>query len=367
MQLPTLYSRTSTGAVQTWTVEVVGDSYRTIHGQLDGKLQTTEWTVCLVTNEGRANERTTEDQALFEANAAWTKKRDTGYHTDIDNIDVSLYIAPMLAKKWEDRKDKVKFPVYTQVKLDGMRAIITKDGAKSRNGKPWVTIPHILKALEPVFEAYPDLVLDGELYNHDLKHDFNKIASLIKKTKPTDKDLTESAEMVQFWWYDTASDKHTFRQRKNWIKTLMERFQIPNCVVRVTTQRIDSEEILDKVYDAYLEKGYEGQMIRLDTPYEFKRSANLLKRKEFQDQEYKILDIVEGVGNRQGLAGAMVFENELGYQFNSNIKGDRKYLKELLDNKDTYIGQLATVVFFNNTPDKQIPRFPFVHSIRSYE
>ena len=57
MQLPTLYSRTNTGAIQTWTVEVQGDSYRTIHGQLDGKLQTTEWTVCNTTNEGRANER----------------------------------------------------------------------------------------------------------------------------------------------------------------------------------------------------------------------------------------------------------------------------------------------------------------------
>lgn len=56
MILPTLYSRTNTGAVQTWTVEVSNDSYRTIHGQLNGKLQTTEWTQCYTTNEGRANE-----------------------------------------------------------------------------------------------------------------------------------------------------------------------------------------------------------------------------------------------------------------------------------------------------------------------
>jgi DNA ligase-1 len=247
------------------------------------------------------------------------------------------------------------------------RAVITRNGAKSRNGKPWATIPHILEALEPVFEKYPDLILDGELYNHDLKHDFNKMSSLIKKQKPTKDDLVESAEMVQFWWYDTASDKHTFRQRKNWIKTIKENFNLPDCIVRVTTQRIDDLETLDKVYGAYLDRGYEGQMVRLDTPYEFKRSANLLKRKEFQDEEYKILDIVEGVGNRAGLAGAMVFENELGHSFNSNIKGDRAYLKELLDNKDNYIGKLATVVFFNKTPDKQIPRFPFIHSIRDFE
>jgi DNA ligase-1 len=365
MQLPTLYSRTSTGAIQTWTVEVQGDSYRMIHGQQDGKLQTTEWTVCIPTNEGRANERNREQQALFEAQAAWTKKKDTGYFENVDDVDMRFYVEPMLAKKWEDRKDKVKFPVYTQPKLDGLRAVITRSGAKSRNGKDWVTIPHILKALEPIFDKYPDLILDGELYNHDLKHDFNKITSLVKKTKPTDEDLDESAKVVQFHWYDTASDKHTFRQRKNWIKELKKNFDLPDCIQVVATHRIDDLETLDKVYNAYLSKGYEGQMIRLDTPYEFKRSANLLKRKEFQDEEYEILDIIEGVGNRAGLAGAMVFENELGHTFNSNIKGDRVWLKELLINKTHYIGQQATVVYFNKTPDKLIPRFPFVHSIRA--
>jgi DNA ligase-1 len=367
MTLPTLYSRTNTGAIQTWTVEVDGDSYRTIHGQLNGKLQATAWTVCIITNEGRANERTPLQQAIFEAEAMWTKKSETGYFQDMSDIDIKFYVEPMLAKKWEDRKDKIKFPVYTQPKLDGLRAVITRNGAKSRNGKDWVTIPHILNALKPIFDKYPDLILDGELYNHELKHDFNKITSLVKKTKPNDTDLEESAKVVQFHWYDTASAKFNFRQRKNWIKTLKQDFNLPDCIQVVSTHRVDDLETLDNVYAAYLSKGYEGQMVRLDTPYEFKRSSNLLKRKEFQDEEYKILDIVEGVGNRAGLAGAMVFKNELDHDFNSNIKGDREYLKELLDNKDQYIGQLATVRYFNKTPDKLIPRFPFVYGIRNYE
>ena len=243
------------------------------------------------------------------------------------------------------------------------RCLITKNGAKSRNGKEWVTIPHILEALKPVFDQYPYLILDGELYNHDLKHDFNKITSLVKKMKPTDKDFEESAKVVQFHWYDTASNKHTFRQRKNWIKTLKQEFDLPDCIQVVSTHRVDDLETLDKVYNAYLSKGYEGQMVRVDAPYEFKRSANLLKRKEFQDEEYEILDIVEGVGNRQGLAGAMTFKNGLGHDFNSNIKGDRDYLRELLENKDEYIGKQATVRYFNKTPDKLIPRFPFVYGI----
>lgn len=370
MTLNTLYSRTNTGAIQTWTVEVLGGKYRTIHGQFGGKLQTTEWTECIITNEGRANERNTAEQAYFEARAMWQKKKDTGYFENMNDIDISLYVEPMLAKKWVDRKAKVKFPVYCQPKYDGLRAIITRHGAKSRNGKDWVTIPHILKALKPVFEKHPNLILDGELYNHDLKEDFNKITSLVKKTKPTEEDLDESAKVVQFWWYDIADDTKNFKDRYD--DMLVIRLDILNfvwsdlakCPVKIVpTFKCDSLKELDRYYENFLNVGYEGQMIRLDTPYEFKRSSNLLKRKEFEDAEYQIIDILEGTGNRSGMAGAMVFVNELDNLFNSNIKGDRAYLKELWENKNDYIGKKATVRYFNLTPDKKIPRFPYVYGI----
>jgi DNA ligase-1 len=305
---------------------------------------------------------------LFEANAMWKKKVDSGYHQSVDDIDNEMFVEPMLAKKWEDRKSKITFPLYCQPKLDGLRAVISKKGAFTRNGKQWVAIPHILNALQPLFDRYPDLILDGELYNHDLHDDFNKITSFVKKTKPNQKDFDECAKVVQFWWYDTASDKHTFRQRKNWIKQLVTSFDLPSCIVVVPTYRVDSQQDLDRLYGEFLDNGYEGQMVREDKPYEFKRSNYLLKRKEFEDAEYVIEDIIEGTGNRSGGAGAMVFTNHLGHQFNSNIKGDRAYMAELLVNKDQYIGQLATVRYFNLTPfPKCVPRFPFVVSIRDYE
>lgn len=363
MFLPTLYARTNTGAVQTWIVEIDGDKYRTIYGQLDGKLQTTDWTYTQFTNLGRANERTPTEQADFEAKAMWKKKKDSGYYEDVADIDKQKFVEPMLAKKWDDRKDKIKFPVYCQPKLDGLRAVISKNGAFTRNGKQWVAIPHILKALEPVFDRYPDLILDGELYNHDLHDDFNKITSLVKKVKPTTKDLAECEKLVQFHWYDTASDQYTFRQRKNWMEVLFNRFNLDGPIRLVPTYFVESQEELDKLYGEFLDNGYEGQMVREDKPYEFKRSNFLLKRKEFEDAEYKILDIIEGDGNKNGMAGAMVFENHLGHRFNSNIKGDRAYLLELLVNKDQYIGQMATVRYFNLTPEKLIPRFPYVYGI----
>ena len=128
-----------------------------------------------------------------------------------------------------------------------------------------------------------------------------------------------------------------------------------------------TQQELDDLYAAYTEKGFEGQIVRLNTKYENKRSKNLLKRKDFHDREYIILDVIQGEGNKSGMAGAMVFENEKGIKFNSNIKGNREYLKELWNNKEKLVGKQATVKFFNLTPDNNIPRFPYVISIRDYE
>jgi DNA ligase-1 len=104
-------------------------------------------------------------------------------------------------------------------------------------------------------------------------------------------------------------------------------------------------------------------------PYEVgKRSKYLLKNKSFQDAEFEILDIVEGVGNKGGMAGFMIVKNVDGSTFKSNIKGDRDYCRMLLENKENFIGKLATIKFFNLTPDG-VPRFPYVINIdrNSYE
>ena len=75
--LPTLFARTNTGAIQEWIIEIEGNKYRTVYGQVDGKKITTEWTVAVPTNIGRSNERDGDKQAVFEAKALWKKKRES--------------------------------------------------------------------------------------------------------------------------------------------------------------------------------------------------------------------------------------------------------------------------------------------------
>ena len=361
--LPTLYSRTSTGAVQQWTVEIDGDRYRTVYGQTDGKKTTTKWTVAKPTNEGRSNERDANAQALFEAEAVWQHKSERGYYTDIKKIDKPAFIEPMLAQKYEDRKDELVFPVWSQPKLDGIRCICTKDGMFSRQGKRFVSAPHIQASLQKFFRNHPDAILDGELYADKLANDFNKICSLVKKQKPTEADLKESAGAIEYHIYDVVDTTLKFSERHDWLwKNMMH----DSCIGLVVSHCVNSAKELDKLYELYLSNNFEGQMVRIDAPYEQKRSKNLLKRKEFQDAEYKILEIGEGTGNRSGMAGFAILENKDGTSFRSNIKGSHEFLTELWKNRNDVIGEKATVQFFNLTPDN-VPRFPYVIAIRNYE
>lgn len=275
---------------------------------------------------------------------------------------------PMLAHKFGDYQDGVRFPVYSQPKLDGIRCITTRAGMFSRNGNEIISAPHILESLKPFFASNPSAILDGELYADKLSDDFNKICSLVKRTKPTAEDLRESASTIEYWIYDAPvigrlTEADPFACRFNLIRSMLCKI---SKIRIVETEKVLNAESLDTLFSSYLEQGYEGQMVRRDACYENKRSRSLLKRKEFIDDEFSIIDITEGEGKRTGTAGFMSFVSRNGREFNSNIKGNFQYLKAILEDKKKLIGKMATVKFFNLTPNG-VPRFPYVTAIRDYE
>ena len=370
MKLETIYKKTKTGATQEWTIEVVGNKYRTHSGQVGGIITTNEWTIVYGKNTGKLNETTDKEQTMKEAVAKRTKKLESGYFENIKHINKTQYFEPMLASKWEDSKDKITYPIFSQPKLDGIRCIVTKDGMFSRNGKPIISAPHIRESLSEVFEVYPELILDGELYADKFANDFNKIVSLVKKTKPTDTDLKESKKNIQYWIYDIPSEHYNFGERCYRLDVLFDNYlkKFEQHCVLVQTDTCNNEDEVMELYGEYVDKGFEGQMLRLDKKYENKRSKSLMKHKSFVDEEYTILDIVEGEGNRTGTAGYMVFETADGKRFKSNVKGTMEETAEMLKNKKKLIGKEATIKYFNLTPDG-IPRFPYVINIdrESYE
>jgi DNA ligase-1 len=364
--MPTIYKKTSANKIQIWFAEIDGGKYRTTSGQLDGKKTTTEWTITIPKNIGRSNELSAEQQAEAEVEAEYSKKLARDYHLSVDNIHTQMRFKPMLATKWSDRKDKIedKF-VIVQPKLDGVRCIVSKEGMHTREGKVIYGAPHIAEALAPLFENYPNLIFDGELYNHDLKDDFNKIVSIVKKQTPTAAQLEESANTVQYWIYDLPSCKDKCQIR---LDTIFEPFvqtigKVPD-MVEVVENMFVPIDMVDTAAAAYIEQGFEGAMVRLPhTEYENKRSNNLIKWKEFQDEEFTIIDIQEGTGNRSGMAARVVCVLPNGNTFAAGLIGNVDYCILLLTNKDQHIGKQGTVVFQNYTPDG-VPRFPKFKGVR---
>ena len=398
MKLPTLYKQTTTGATQSWEIEVEENKFRTISGQLDGKKIQNKWTTCKPKNVGRANATTGEEQAAKEAEAKHQKKLEKGYHLNIENIEKKRFYEPMLAQDFKNKLRKKTVmnhlsgdasfhpAVFSQPKLDGIRCIAMREGLFTRTGKPITAVPHIHEALEPFLEKYPNATLDGELYNHAYKDDFNKIIHLVRKQNLTDEHLAESKKMIQYHIYDAPVIAGVFKGDKCWTEKdlFSDRTSVldaqfanlgidgrslhgePNPLVIVETTEIHGREQLDRCYEDYVEAGYEGQMVRIDGPYDNKRSPKLLKRKEFVDEEYEILGYEEGEGNRTGTIKHFKFKNKDGREFNSNVKGTFEYLTELLEQADELIGKQATIKYFNLTPDG-VPRFPYVIAIRDYE
>lgn len=360
----TLFKRQeSLNKIQEYTIQVENNKYRTISGYTDGAKTTSEWTVCNGKNIGRSNETTPSQQAVLEAQAKINKKVDSGYFADIKQIDTSKLFKPMLANKWEDRADKVSYPLYSQPKLDGIRCIVKADGMWTRTGKAIISAPHIFEGLKPLFKADPKLIFDGELYCDKYANDFNAIVSLVKKTKPTAKDLADSAKVIEYHIYDLPSHKGTFSERSS---ALCNSLSLPKCCKRVDTFIEFSEKDVHAQHEIYVAQGYEGQMIRVDAKYENKRSNTLLKHKSFIDEEYTIVGVEEGGGNLTGMVGALVFASQKGDRFNASVNGGWEHLQELWKNKKSLIGKDATVKYFNLTP-AGIPRFPKVTAIRDYE
>ena len=274
----------------------------------------------------------------------------------------------MLAHKVNENKIDFSDKVFIQPKLDGVRCIFTKDGAYSRTGKQFHNLRHIELRLERVFDKNPFTVLDGELYNHALRNDFEQIISLVRKQKPTDEDRRNAQHLIQYHVYDIIGfclDDYESR-----LKFLLSTpYLLSNVVVPVETIQVNKyEEAANIHYDGFLKQGYEGSILRLNGPYEQKRSYNLQKFKDFSDTEATIIGYEAGKGKFTGLIGKFFMVDDDGNEFGCPIgKGynysDRRYI---LDNIHDYIGKVATFTYFERTKAGSY-RHPLYKTLRNYE
>lgn len=360
-----LYKRDTKGKVRVWMMQQEGDKYRTVSGIDGGSMVASKWKIATPKNVGKSNETTAEMQAVMEINSAYKKKREqSGYGLSVADSGTK-YTEPMLAKKYSSGKVSYELGYYQQPKLDGVRCIATvnPDGSvelKTRKGKDIVSCPHIAESIQKL--KFPEGTrLDGELYNHEYYDRFQELVSIIRKQKVDTEKLQVSNATIQFHIYDIVSEEQFYLRHSN-LKTMMAGNE-NYCLKLVETRNARSEEDSDKNHADWIEQGYEGSIYRHPIiGYEHKRSNSLMKRKEFDDDEFVILDVLEGEGNRAEMAGKMVFKNSDGAEFKASIRGNNHLFKIMLNRKDLYIGREATVRYMGFT-DAGLPRHGVVVDI----
>lgn len=376
VEFPPLFARSKNGNIRKYwvTVEDMGDhAVLLTHKQttLGGKVTTDAYEYWEGVNIGKSNETTYLEQALFVANSTISSLRDKGFdevmptEDEMFNLDASGNYKPMLAVA---KMDKIIFPCLAQPKYDGVRCLIMEVdntiNILSRTGKVY-DIPHLHKWAEENRHLLP---LDGELYNHK-ELTFQEIISAVKKVSP----LTEKIKYVV---YDQPLLGADNRQRWRKLTSVFESVSSDAPAYRSDYVYCDNMEQLRKYHKKCVDGGFEGVIVRnFCGTYEFGfRSNNLIKYKEFDVDEFKIVDIVEATGRDAGTAvfvcSVRDHEFDIAWDESNSFRvkpqGTRELRSWYFENPSECIGKMLSVQYQGLTDDGK-PRFPSGIAIRDYE
>lgn len=366
MKLPTLYKKNKDGSLQSWTIYTEDNQIITEHGKVDGKMQKSTKLV-KSKNLGKKNETTAEQQAESTAQSMWTKKKDKGYFETAERAKTKVVFLPMLAhdmKKMNEKqiKNLLNKKLFIQPKLDGIRCLARWQNNKiqllSRGGKEY-NIPHLEKELEAILN--PGQVLDGEIYIHGLlRQDIN---ALVKKHRDDEYNNTGyCSNDLGYWIYDTFCVDDLDRPFKERLEDLNQ-INESKFIKQVETTALfvkspDPQTRLRNYHEAYIQAGFEGTIIRIaDGVYNLAhRSRDLIKYKDFQDEEFNVVDFTEGEGKFVGCV-IWICETTDSKKFNVVPKGSLKQKQEWFKKAKEYIGKKLTVKFQSYSKDG-IPEFP---------
>ena len=217
--------------------------------------------------------------------------------------------------------------------------------------------------LKLFFEKNPDLVLDGELYIHGKPLSY--ISGIVRL-----QELCDKHKELQYYVYDLVDEKSDFEKRLKLLKHLevcvsLNSFK-PDKVVVVEHEKVSGKESIIKLHNKYVADGYEGLVIR-DPNEKYKcgaRDKRMLKVKMFQDAEFEITGMTEGLREEDFVFNLKTKE---GYAYLSQRKDkeDRALKQWYRKNINNIIGKFATVKYFGyTTTDKPVPNLPVMKALR---
>jgi len=393
-KFPSLYTNDKKGGIREWNINVIeikenNLNYSNIivsHGLLNGKHITNISKIEKGKNIGKINETSHYQQALAEATSKWNKKKDIEKYTitipeniiestsnntnytintnDTNSISNTVNIPtqsirPMLAYDYKKYKNKVIFPCFIQKKYDGYRLLynnITYD-MYSRNGKKYdilynTELHNMLKKI--------NLPLDGEIYSHDQINVNFESYGVLRKKKITDSDL-QLLDKLEYHVYDIVIPNKPYNERFDILKKAITS-EFSSKIKLVDSFQCNSESDINNYHQSFVNNNYEGSIIRNKLGlYSSKRSFDLLKYKDFDDDEFVITDFTSEKDTSNESVDLIIWicslNDNKSITFNIRPQGTKQEREMLYKMGKTFIGQKLWVKFFGYTENK-IPRFP---------
>lgn len=264
----------------------------------------------------------------------------------------------LLAGKYDS--NKITFPVYVTPKIDGIRAIRSKDNMLSRTFKP---IPN--ENLNILLTQLLPAGIDGEII---LNSNFQQTTSFVMTKK---KDLQNFTFYIFDYVKDINSLNRPYLERMNDLKYLqLDSNKFANIVILYPVMMHNKED-LEKFEVECLDRGFEGVMIRKgDGTYKLGRSTTkdqiLLKMKRFNDDEAVITGYEELKSEnvkRDNMLGAFNVKMKNGVEFSVGSGFTDSQRKEYWENRTSLLGKQITFQYFEQGI-KTAPRFPTFKGFR---
>lgn len=213
--------------------------------------------------------------------------------------------------------DKLLYPLYAQLKYDGVRIVILRDATgvmfKTRNGK----VIHLPQCAAILSEVLPlNIMIDTEVtIKNGTSVDRTKVSGMINSARcgtAINEDLLvfNAFDMMTLDEFQSAQCSLGYIDRLNKLKDLCEIVKGPYVPLELAeTWIVRNAPAVDALYDSIIADGQEGLILKQPTHlYSFKRSADWAKLKEVRTADLQCVDIEEGTGKYAGMIGALVCE-----------------------------------------------------------
>ena len=297
-----------------------------------------------------------------------------------------MKIKPLLS--CEVPLDKVKFPIYISTKFDGIRALVIDSVVYSRSLKP-IRNKHVQKLFgKPEYNGFDGELIVGDIYAKDV---FQKTTSGVMSEDGTPDvtfhvfDLWNTPELVYeerlrnlydyLLDYETVCDLNNFKG-----------------VSAVMNNKCYNQEDLEFFLNHEKNVGGEGLIGRSPNGvYKYGRSTPKeqfsMKFKFFQQEDFEVVGFNErmhntneqkrdelGYAERSSAKEGLVPTDTLGSlvlkyndtTFSCGTGFDDKLRKEIWNNKELYLGKLASIRYMS-VGSKDLPRVPSFIGFRHTE